>query len=674
MDLEDISQLCASLSLIEREGPVQKLEEKLKLVAIHRISVCLMGKILTQKYVNREAFMRVIGKIWHVQEGVEIKSMSGNIFSFHFTNQEDKCRVLSGAPWTFDNALLVLEETEGRGTIDKLAFNLCEFWVQIYQVPLICSSKEIGRFLGEMIWEVIEVDGGMVGNCAGKFMRVRVRIDINRPLRRCLRVDIMGDGVETVMLLRYEKLPNICFICGRIEHTTNECLSEEQFPVVDGKKKLSFGAWMKADGAFWKGVNRNTRGSSPYVKHSSIISNIASLSGGMTKGITALDDVHGGEKNEIEKVVTVAATMTEEPSSVVFVDAVVAEDINAHSCAINAINAINEQSQSVEEVRQTMGSAGDHISSRPINKEVVVFGPNSADVSSPKPSHSSSCNVGALKVKETRSSPFNSTGISFSGSKGWVRKIRSVDLGISYEILATVRRKRSGEEEVEVAESVHKKGTVAIILESEKENISKSHVYEEIEAVRSRGFEVEDAQMGNNADGLVTRVGVSAIEDKNNLSVGRLFQKKPNYNFFKVFGSSCFPYLRNYSKHKFDYHTSKCVFIGYSMSYKGYQCLHPSGKIFVFRNVVFNEMEFPYKQLFGSSPSSSTSVSYQSSTVSRLFDIFASKNMSSSCTRTGIGNAIATRPLEILHHDSPTSNSHHQSSNNVNSNNINSSL
>ena len=46
----------------------------------------------------------------------------------------------------------------------------------------------------------------------------------------------------------------------------------------------------------------------------------------------------------------------------------------------------------------------------------------------------------------------------------------------------------------------------------------------------------------------------------------KLFHKKPNYNFLKVFGCACFPYLKNYSIHKLDFHYSKCVFIGYSVS------------------------------------------------------------------------------------------------------------
>ncbi|TXG54670.1 hypothetical protein EZV62_019926 [Acer yangbiense] len=36
----------------------------------------------------------------------------------------------------------------------------------------------------------------------------------------------------------------------------------------------------------------------------------------------------------------------------------------------------------------------------------------------------------------------------------------------------------------------------------------------------------------------------------------------------------------------------------YSLSQKGYRCLHPSGKVYVSRHVVFNELEYPYKSLF----------------------------------------------------------------------------
>ena len=87
----------------------------------------------------------------------------------------------------------------------------------------------------------------------------------------------------------------------------------------------------------------------------------------------------------------------------------------------------------------------------------------------------------------------------------------------------------------------------------------------------------------------------------NNLSpFTKLYGRKPDYHFLRTFGCSCYPFLRPYSKHKFNFYTQKCVMIGYSPIYKGYKCLDSSGKIYVARHVTFIESEFPYSELFPS--------------------------------------------------------------------------
>ncbi|TXG58564.1 hypothetical protein EZV62_016393 [Acer yangbiense] len=246
MDSVDITSLCASLTINSCDGPVQLLDGRLKEDAISRLSLCMVGRILTCKRVNREAFMQVIGKIWKVSKGVNIESVLGNTFAFHFGDESDLNRVLAGSPWSFDNALLALERPVGKGTVDNLSFSHTDFWVQIHQIPLLCMTREIGGFLGGLIGLVLDVDRGSSGDCVGKFMRVRIRVDITRPLKRCLRVDILGDGTETVMVLRYERLPNHCFRCGMVNHTTTECTDVEPIPITDGKEVPLYGAWLRA--------------------------------------------------------------------------------------------------------------------------------------------------------------------------------------------------------------------------------------------------------------------------------------------------------------------------------------------------------------------------------------------------------------------------------------------
>ncbi|GAU51268.1 hypothetical protein TSUD_412550 [Trifolium subterraneum] len=73
-----------------------------------------------------------------------------------------------------------------------------------------------------------------------------------------------------------------------------------------------------------------------------------------------------------------------------------------------------------------------------------------------------------------------------------------------------------------------------------------------------------------------------------------MFKREPDYNALKPFGCACYPCLKPYNQHKLQFHTTRCVFVGYSNSHKGYKCINSHGRIFVSRHVIFNENHFPF--------------------------------------------------------------------------------
>jgi len=76
-----------------------------------------------------------------------------------------------------------------------------------------------------------------------------------------------------------------------------------------------------------------------------------------------------------------------------------------------------------------------------------------------------------------------------------------------------------------------------------------------------------------------------------------LFHKSPDYQFLKVFGCECWPYLRPYNSHKFAFCSKTCVFLGYSLSHHGYKCLDPlANRVYIAQHVVFNEQAFPFQK------------------------------------------------------------------------------
>ena len=71
-----------------------------------------------------------------------------------------------------------------------------------------------------------------------------------------------------------------------------------------------------------------------------------------------------------------------------------------------------------------------------------------------------------------------------------------------------------------------------------------------------------------------------------------LFNKEPNYHFLRTFGCACFPLLRPYHTHKLNFRSLECLFLGYSLSHKGYKCLSSSGRIYISKDVLFDELRF----------------------------------------------------------------------------------
>jgi histone deacetylase 1/2 len=125
----------------------------------------------------------------------------------------------------------------------------------------------------------------------------------------------------------------------------------------------------------------------------------------------------------------------------------------------------------------------------------------------------------------------------------------------------------------------------------------------------------------------------------------RLLGEAPDYSFFRVFGCACWPHLRSYNNRKFEFRSKKCVFLGYSSLHKGYKCLHvPTNRVYISRDVVFDEGVFPFSQL----PTPHVeSLSHSSPSIGQFDD---AANTLLLLPNHGAGNGRGTR-LELLDAD-----------------------
>ena len=84
---------------------------------------------------------------------------------------------------------------------------------------------------------------------------------------------------------------------------------------------------------------------------------------------------------------------------------------------------------------------------------------------------------------------------------------------------------------------------------------------------------------------------------KNRSPFHLIYKQEPDYSLLKSFGCTCYPCLWPYTTSKLDAQSERCIFLGYSAFHLGYRCLSlTNGKIYITRDVIFMEHNYPYKE------------------------------------------------------------------------------
>ncbi|KAK2658387.1 hypothetical protein Ddye_004920 [Dipteronia dyeriana] len=152
-----IAQLYENISITEEDGAVHKISEEVIKDGVDDVDRCLVGKVLSGKKVNREAFKGLIEQIWSPFGHVDVELVGDDIFMFYFINKEDRNRVWQRGLWHFGKSLIAIEKPVCTGNVTNLGFNKAEFWVQIHDIPILCMNRRTARWLAEQIREVVDI-------------------------------------------------------------------------------------------------------------------------------------------------------------------------------------------------------------------------------------------------------------------------------------------------------------------------------------------------------------------------------------------------------------------------------------------------------------------------------------------------------------------------------------
>ncbi|KAJ1420181.1 Zinc finger, CCHC-type [Sesbania bispinosa] len=195
----------------------------------------LLGRILSQKPLNRGAVKNILAKAWEGYGDFQIIDMGKNLFLFSFSDKKEALEIIKKGPWFIMGFLLSLQFWVPEAAIYEVDFDHISFWIQIHGLPLeVMNTGNAAKIIGK-IGDVLEVENPEVeGKLLRTFFRVRARVNIKKPL-------VTGCWVprknlqEVWIMFKYERLQGLCFNCGVIGHEQKSCSHAQVMSHLDNK-------------------------------------------------------------------------------------------------------------------------------------------------------------------------------------------------------------------------------------------------------------------------------------------------------------------------------------------------------------------------------------------------------------------------------------------------------
>lgn len=134
-----------------------------------------------------------------------------------------KRKVLDDGPWMISKELLAVVEFDGSKSLDEIDFSYIPIWIWVEHLPLGLTNRSVARTIGDDVGDLLEVDDDGGEMVAGRSLRLKIRLDIPKPLRRGIIVDLGEERGERWCPISYEHLPDFCYIYGVIGHVDRAC-------------------------------------------------------------------------------------------------------------------------------------------------------------------------------------------------------------------------------------------------------------------------------------------------------------------------------------------------------------------------------------------------------------------------------------------------------------------
>lgn len=283
--LSSLQQRMNALSLSSRGEGARQIEDKV-----------LLGKMQSTRLFSRRDLVHIINNAWRTKDRVKVERLNDSMFKFCFSTKEDRDRIYSRRPWSFNGAHLNLKLWNPDLHFERVSFDKSTFFLQIHGLPPNLLNEDNARVIGSEVGVVHEDSISKKSVVNQRYLRFRVDIPVNEAIPAGF-VQRTGEGEEYWVQFKFERLADFCYNCGYINHVTGRCSFREPARVTMGSGITArlYGPWLRAEE---KGSILFINPATEPEERRSLVHSLESFSG---KEVASTKDFHIGESSMREE-------------------------------------------------------------------------------------------------------------------------------------------------------------------------------------------------------------------------------------------------------------------------------------------------------------------------------------------------------------------------------------
>ncbi|KAK9990556.1 hypothetical protein SO802_025541 [Lithocarpus litseifolius] len=148
-----------------------------------------------------------LSQLWRPSARMDCVDLGYGFLLFRFFSKEDLDSVLMKGPWFIGDHFLSIRPWEPFFKPLTANVALIAVWIRLYELPIELYETEVLKEIGESIGKVLRIDSHTAMEARGKYARLCIQINVNKPLVNTICIGrfkqaVSYEGIHSLFFLR----------------------------------------------------------------------------------------------------------------------------------------------------------------------------------------------------------------------------------------------------------------------------------------------------------------------------------------------------------------------------------------------------------------------------------------------------------------------------------------